>query len=216
MRVKICGFTRVEDIVAAAEAGVDAVGFVFDRGSRCLDIARGRELLRAARNATSRLECIAVTGQLSPERVAPLRALGFDGIQAGVRPWQPELSDDATYLLPAFFDSDDLVQCVEAHRSTHSSRPYDRHSRSLAGLVNLDSAGGGGTGRLADWRRAAVVCAAGPTMIAGGLNPQNVAEAIAATGAIAVDVCSGVEFSPGVKSAESMAAFVRAAHGRGL
>ena len=212
MLVKICGFTRAQDIAAAGAAGADAIGLVFDEGPHCVDIEQGRQLLEACRRLPHRVECIAVTGQLTIERVAPLRALGFDGIQAGVCPWQPELGDDHTYLLPAFFDSEDLVQRVAAHRAAHLLK-WDLDGRSLRGMVNIDSAAGGGTGQPADWQRAALVCAAGPTALAGGLRADNVADAIAVTGAAAVDVCSGVERSPGVKDAALMRAFVDAARG---
>lgn len=213
MLVKICGFTRAQDIAAAGEAGADAIGLVFDEGSRCLGIEQGRQLVEACRALPRRVECIAVTGQLTVEHVAPLRALGFDGIQTGVCPWQPELADEHTYLLPAFFDSDDLVQRVAAHRKAYDEH-WDPDGTSLRGLVNIDSAAGGGTGQPADWQRAARVCKAHPTALAGGLRPDNVADAIAATGASAVDVCSGVERSPGVKDAQLMRAFVEAARQR--
>jgi len=214
MLVKICGFTREQDVELAIDAGADALGFVFDSGSRRLDVERGRQLVAAARARDPRVECIAVTGQLGPEQVASLRTLGFDGIQTGVCPWQPDLADDATYLLPAFFDSDDLVQRVAAHREAQRGTSWAPGSRSLRGLINIDSASGGGTGQRADWTRAADVCAAGPSMLAGGLTPDNVAEAIAATGAAGVDVCSGVELRPGIKDGDAVRAFVDAAHGR--
>ena len=213
MRSKICGFTREQDVLAAVELGVDALGFVFDRGSRCLDPKLGERLLAAARGGDRSPQCIAVIGQLSTGEVAPLRALGFDGIQAGVEPWRPVLADDATYLLPAFFDTEDLVTRVAQHRIAHPAAAWNPEGESLEGLVNLDSAGGGGTGTQPDWQRAAEVCAAGPTMIAGGLTADNVADRIARTGAAAVDVCSGVELSAGIIDTGAMAAFVAAVRG---
>lgn len=211
MHVKICGITRAQDMRDAITAGADAVGLVFDQGSRLVSPAAARSLLAEARSCDPGVQTIAVVGALQGEALAAVAALDFDGVQIDARiPW-PGAALGAAYALPAFFDTPDLEQRVVDYTLDHDLGEFDASSRRLRGMVNLDAAAGGGTGELSNWARAAAVCTRFPAIIAGGLTADNVAAAVRRTGAVAVDVCSGVESAAGIKSAARMQDFVLAA-----
>lgn len=224
MRVKICGITRAQDMRDAIAAGADAVGLVFDHGSRKLALPQAAELLREARACDPAVQTIAVVGAVQGPALRAIAALDFDGVQFDARcPW-PGKDLRGCYPVPAFFDSPDLERRVAAYAADHplaTPAPADagpagsaRDGHSMRGLVNLDAAAGGGTGELSNWARAAAVCARVPSLIAGGLTPDNVGAAIERTAPDGVDVCSGVEASPGIKDADRMRRFVTAARAR--
>ncbi|MGR3272631.1 phosphoribosylanthranilate isomerase [Thalassococcus profundi] len=208
IRVKICGLTRPEDVTAVADAGAAYAGFVFfPRSPRHVEVDRARALAVAAPPGLAKVALVvdaddalldAITAQVpldmlqlhgteSPERVAALRArYGLPVMKAvGV-------ADESD--LPALLD-------------------YGRVADQL--LVDAkppqDAALPGGNGLSFDWRLIAGRRWPVPWMLAGGLTPDNVAEAIALTGARQVDVSSGVEAAPGIKDAGRIAAFVAAA-----
>src|SRR5699024_3079005 len=185
-RVKICGITSIEDALAAAAAGVDAIGLVFVEGTpRCIDFERARAICRALPPFVSRVglfmdaPATAVTAALAQ---VPLDWLQFHGresqgfCQQFGRPWMKAL----------------------AMGGEHADDPDDY---ALADALLLDAhAPGqtGGSGKAFDWSRAPRVDRA--WVLAGGLRPDNVREACARLEPHAVDVSSGVEVSPGVKS----------------
>lgn len=208
IRVKICGLTRPEDVTAVADAGAAYAGFVFfPRSPRHVEVDRARALAVTAPPGLAKVALVvdaddalldAITAQVpldmlqlhgteSPERVAALRArYGLPVMKAvGV-------ADESD--LPALLD-------------------YGRVADQL--LVDAkppqDAALPGGNGLSFDWRLIAGRRWPVPWMLAGGLTPDNVAEAIALTGARQVDVSSGVEAAPGIKDAGRIAAFVAAA-----
>lgn len=202
VRVKICGLTTEAAVEACAEAGCDWAGFVFfERSPRHLTAAHAQALI-------ARLPASVVPVGLFVRPIAasiahvladvPLRALQvYDeparvaAIRAafGLETWHalPLAPGDA---LPASSEADRLV--VEGRSPPGADRP-------------------GGTGTRLDWRRLRGWRAPVPWMLAGGLDAANVGAAIAATGAEAVDVSSGVEHAPGLKDPGAIRAFVRAA-----
>ncbi|MBX2810252.1 MAG: phosphoribosylanthranilate isomerase [Myxococcales bacterium] len=202
--VKVCGLTRPADVQAAIAAGVDAIGVVFDRGTCRVSESEARILLDKAQEAD--IERVAVVGEADVPTCRRIRALGFDFVQAVAS----EALETAglRYIVPAFFDSLDVESRVQAWRLANPSTRSS--SGSLQGAINVDGAGGGGTGAKADWFRVARIARGGAVILSGGLRVENLAEAVRLVQPHAVDVSSGVEEAPGIKSHRRMHAFVQA------
>ncbi len=209
--IKICGITCVEDALAVAEAGADAIGLNFYPPSlRHVSIAMAREIITALPpgivkvglfvNADSAAMCQAFDDlgldllQLhgdEPPRM--LEKLGGRPVMKAFRAGPNELGPVVRYI----------EKCDQIGQ--------------LLRLVLLDAKAYsqyGGTGIVADWptvRRYVRTVNYPPLVLAGGLTPQNVAGAIRATGASAVDTASGVESQPGRKAPRAVAQFVQAA-----
>jgi phosphoribosylanthranilate isomerase len=209
VRVKICGLTNVPDAEQAALAGADAVGLNFYRASpRYLDPAAAAAVLRAL---PPFVEPVALFVE------QPLRAV-FEALNrlGGVRTFQwyggrHELSDTFPYrYVPAF-----------PVRDPDSLRVITSFVEMCAGLgappaaVLLDAhvpGRHGGTGRTVPWELLEDFRPGVPVVLAGGLTPDNVAEAVRRVRPYAVDVASGVERGPGLKDPEKMRRFIGNAH----
>lgn len=195
-RIKICGFTEPLGLRAAVEAGVDAVGLVLDPSPRQLTIA---EAVRLREHVPDNVQLVAVCGRPDLATLQEIhRELQPDLIQlmSDALPQVPH----GLPLLPAFEDHVDLEQRV---RQYCEGRPEDRP------LVLTDGPKPG-SGILADWSRLHGLGAFTRLMIAGGLRPTNVGDAVRKLRPWGVDVSSGVESAPGVKSAALVNAFVDA------
>ncbi len=193
MRVKICGVTTVEDARVCADAGADAIGLNFWSGSkRCIGIERAVEIARALPAGVAKIGVFVDAGRDEIERTA--EAVGLDAIQLhGDEP--PEAC--AGFTLPVI----KALRVSEALGSIHEVvARYD-----VAWML-LDSAVGG-SGVAFDWRRAFAV-APGRLYLAGGLRPDNVAEAVRLVRPYAVDTASGVEASPGRKDPRRVREFI--------
>ncbi len=192
MRIKICGVTDGRTAAAAATAGVDAVGFVFADSPRRL---KPTEASRIAADLPPDIERVAVFRLAKMDDV--LRVLDeFAGATVQTEP-QPDLvAALGSRLLPVLHDGDNLE---------------DEAAAVPPGLpVLLEAAGCGGRGIQPDWSRASRLARQRRTMLAGGLHADNVLDAIRTVRPWGVDVSSGVETSPGVKSPDLIARFVRA------
>jgi phosphoribosylanthranilate isomerase len=211
MFVKICGVRTVDDALAAAAAGADAVGINFHPPSpRCVDDATAAAVLRALPQAVLP---VAVIVRPSPERLRQLwETLGFRCLQvyeADAVDWGKAALPTEVHVVPAGgvasgTDFDAL--------STTALRLRDMGMTVEALLVDAQVAGKhGGTGQQAPWEILAAVDRPCPLWLAGGLRPENVAAAIRIARPDGVDVASGVEAAPGVKDAEKVKAFVAAA-----
>lgn len=189
MRVKICGLTTPEAVDAAAEA--DMVGFVFAPSPRQVTAAQARDL--AARLPASVLR-VAVFKEATAAEIAQVcQIFPADLVQVEPGPALPA----GPGLLPVFHDhpgvAAEIGRCTEA-------------------LILLEAApSGGGTGQTGDWFRAAALSRQRAVMLAGGLNPENIADAVAQVRPAAVDVSSGVERRRGVKDPARIRAFIAAA-----
>jgi phosphoribosylanthranilate isomerase len=198
-RVKICGITRLEDALAAVRLGADALGFNFWPGSqRYLAPAAAREILRALPPFVT-----AVGVFVDPTREEAISAAAISGVQVlqlhGDEP--PELC--AHLPLPVL-------------KGIRVSGPaalalLGRYVGVAGFLLDAASPGYGGSGRTFDWSLVAGAAERVTVVLAGGLTPANVAEAVRAVRPYAVDVASGVESAPGVKDPELMSRFIRAA-----
>ncbi len=198
-RVKICGITRVEDGLAAADAGADAIGLVFEPASpRCVGIAEARRIIAAL---PPFITVVGLFVDAPPERIrevlseVKLDLLQFHGAE------QP--ADCRLFNRP-------FVKAVRM-RDDVDVRVEEEHYADAAGLL-LDSYvadRSGGSGKAFDWNRIPPDLTK-PVILAGGLTPESVAEAIRRVRPYAVDVSSGVELSSGIKDPTKIAAFMNA------
>jgi phosphoribosylanthranilate isomerase len=190
MRVKICGLTRAEDAALAVELGADAVGFIFwPKSPRVTTIANVRAIGRSLPGFVTR---VGVFVDAPPDEVATTAAdAGLDAVQLhGEEDVERYAAVSARVIKGMALDDDIAVQ-----------RAIDLPSHATPLVDAADRERRGGTGQLADWSRAARVAARRPTVLAGGLSADNVAEAIRQVRPWAIDVSSGVEDAPGVKNA---------------
>lgn len=196
VRVKICGVTRAADASAAVEAGADAIGFNFVPGSpRAI---AGEEAARIGRTLPPFVTQVGVFADAAPEDVARLvREVGLQVVQ-----FHGEESPAACARCPVPWYK---AFAAEAGLAADRVRSYGRELF----LLDAHAAGRrGGTGQTFDWDIARRAASWGRVILAGGLTAVNVAAAIAAARPFAVDVCSGVERSPGIKDVALMQAFV--------
>lgn len=197
-RVKLCGLSRPEDIRAANAAGPEYVGFVFaEKSRRFVSPAAAAQLRRQLDPA---IQAVGVFVNAPVDQVAGLLAEGVIDLA------QLHGQEDAAYLSALRLRTDRPI--IQAFRV---SAPADvqRALRSQADFLLLDN-GPGGTGQRFDW--SLVQSVQRPFFLAGGLCPENVAEAVRTVQPYAVDVSSGIE-TGGVKDAAKMQAFVRAVWG---
>lgn len=187
-RIKICGITRLADAELASAAGVDALGFVFWPASpRAIDAETARIIVRALPPFVTPVGVF--VNHPADEINAVVSRVGLAMVQLHgdepVEHWG-RISVPVTKALGL---SD--VGAVDAFADWPAS---------VMPLLDVaDSERRGGTGRTIDWRRAAAVAAHRRVMLAGGLRPDNVEEAVRTVRPYAVDISSGVERVPGVK-----------------
>jgi len=189
MWIKVCGMTTAEAVDAALAADVAAIGFVFAESKRRVSPQLATQLAAPARG---RVRCIAVTRH--PEQS------DIDEILAVFKPdvLQSDLEDLRSLRLPAQLE---LLPVLRAGRADPEHLP----TRFLfEGPVS-------GTGVPADWPTARQLARRAQLILAGGLSPENVAAAIQQVQPFGVDVSSGVESAPGIKSPDRIASFVRSA-----
>jgi phosphoribosylanthranilate isomerase len=209
--VKICGITCVEDALAVAEAGADAIGLNFYPPSlRHISTAMAREIIAALPPGIVKVGLF-----VNADAEAMCQAfddLGLDLLQLhGDEPPSMLEKLGGRPLMKAF-----RVEPNELGPVVRYIEKCDQIGQRLR-LVLLDAKVDllyGGTGIAADWptaRQYARTVNYPPLVLAGGLTPQNVAGAIRATGASAVDTASGVESQPGHKDPRAVARFVQAA-----
>ncbi|HWA98950.1 MAG TPA: phosphoribosylanthranilate isomerase [Pirellulales bacterium] len=210
-RVKICGITHPDDARMAAEAGADAIGLNFFVGSRrCVTIDQADQIVAALPSHVKKvgvfvnapvseiveigdrlaLDAIQLHGDESPEQILQLAP------RAVIKALRPNVAGNL--MLVGY-----VMKCVEC-----GAKPR---------MILIDSAAQGeygGTGRLSDWdiaiefRRSHRMP---PLVLAGGLTPDNIREAIATVQPAAVDTASGVESAPGYKDPDKTRRFVAAA-----
>lgn len=205
--VKICGITTVEDGLMAAEAGADAVGFVFHPMSpRRMTAERAAVVARELPPLVLRVGVFVNASREELARVAD--AVGLDLLQLhGEEP-------------PAFFEHlpRRALKALQVGKGFAPQDALEYEGRAAGLLVDTRAPGDammpGGTGKTFDWTLVEEVRAGARfLMLAGGLRPENVAEAIGVVRPDAVDVSSGVEGEPGRKDAGRVRAFVEAVRG---
>ena len=200
-RVKICGIRRVEDAVLASSLGADAIGFIFwPRSPRFID---------PFRSTRDRLGVAAVRDDCWSVR-RPARGICHGrGADAGA--WRHSTARERRRC----------GICSRARHEPSSPLPLSRTVTAcplcvrclLNATVLLDAHDPikrGGTGRAIDWKQAAAAAKVRPVILSGGLNADNVGDAVAAVSPYAIDVSSGVESAPGIKDADKLRALFAA------
>ncbi|MFD3698548.1 phosphoribosylanthranilate isomerase [Streptomyces sp. NPDC058646] len=196
--VKICGLKTAHDVDVAVAAGADAVGFVFAPGSpRTIGAGLAREL--GGRVPAGVLTVGVFRGQ-------PLEEVRRLAEESGVRGVQLHGDEGPAYYGELRAPGRTLLRATAGHVKRCGEYGED--------LLLLD-APDPGSGKPWNWGSAEFTAPEGHWLLAGGLTPDNVGEALRSTGAWGVDVSSGVERERGVKSPDLIRAFVRAAHHRG-
>jgi phosphoribosylanthranilate isomerase len=201
MLVKICGITRLEDAVLAADLGASAVGFVFWPSSpRFVDPIRAR---RVAQALVSRVTSVGVFVNQPAEEVA--RIADFVGLDM-VQLHGTESPEYCGRMRQPVIKAVCLGQELD-HTSVRRFPP------AVTLLLDAnDPVRHGGTGQTIDWERAAAIARGRPVILSGGLRSQNVASAIRTVRPNGIDVSSGVESQPGVKDPERLRRFIEAVH----
>jgi phosphoribosylanthranilate isomerase len=195
--VKICGITRLDDALEAVRAGAGAVGFIFWPGSpRYIDPYRAREIAAVLPPFVTPVGVFVdqpseyVAGVASLVRLGAIQLHGRETPASAAALGRPVVKG---LTLTDAIDSwpDSVVLLLDAH----------------------DPVRRGGTGQTIDWEGATRVAARRRVILAGGLTPENVGEAIARVQPYGIDVSSGVEQSPGVKHHGRLRALFEAIHG---
>lgn len=188
-RVKICGVTRAEDARAAVDAGASAIGVVLWPGSpRAISVERAAKVLAEVPADVMKVGVFVDQPRRFIEQAA--RTAKLDAIQLHGKE-NPEAFDMTTLVLKAV--------PVGAHFDVAMLLSLPPHVLPL--LDAPDDARHGGTGKTIDWTSAAAASSVRRIVLAGGLTPANVREAIRIVRPFAIDVSSGVEAAPGRKSA---------------
>jgi phosphoribosylanthranilate isomerase len=203
VRVKICGITQLDDALAAAEAGADALGFNFyPKSPRYLSLGKAAAILKKLPPFVGRVGVFVNPTQAEVERA--LGSMRLDWLQ---------FSGDEDFDFVSRFPADMVIKAfrIKAKADLKACGPF---SASAAFLLDARVEGAyGGTGKVFPWElaREAKKRFGRPLILAGGLTPDNVAEAVKKVGPWAVDTASGVESSPGKKDKATMRRFIQAA-----
>ncbi len=209
--VKICGMTNLEDALVAVDAGADAVGFVFyEKSPRCVTVETAREICAKLPES---VEKVGVFVNEMPEGVSAV-ADGAGLTCAQLHGDEYRNAEHYALTFKTFFTLP-VAECLRGLRGPVGSSRLPTFPQ-FAGVL-LDSGTPelrGGTGKRFAWGEADVLVRSlkklYPVVIAGGLTPANVSDAIGSLDPWGVDVVSGVEASPGKKDPEKVRAFVRA------
>jgi len=189
MRVKICGITRVGDALHAEREGADAIGVIlFSDSPRCINPGRAREIFDSLGPFTT---TVAVTHTRSRKELNRIIALRPDAIQ---------ISHPFTFP---------RKPSVRVFRVVKPGDPLPEDADALV----VDGSGGTGMPYDPGFAREIVRRSRVPVILAGGLTPENVADAIRDLQPYAVDVASGVEVRPGIKDPSRVTEFIRASRG---
>ena len=197
-RVKICGITRVQDVLAAVAAGTDAIGLVFAEASpRCVSADQARAIIARLPPFVTVVGLFVDSPATRIREVlgqVPLDLLQFHGRET------PE--DCRQFGRP-------YIKAIRMAPGVDLAAEARRYARAAGLLLDAyDPQVAGGTGATFDWTRVPQDLDK-PLILAGGLTPENVARAIRAVRPYAVDVSSGVEQSKGIKDAAKIVAFIR-------
>jgi len=219
MWIKICANTNLDDAQLAAELGADAVGFVFAPSPRQVTAA---EVARITPHLPEGIECVGVFPALEAQQIAGIaQECGLTTVQL-----HGGVNLELVRQLDEIFNGQvKLIQTVHwqvdadvASAAVVAEQLRQIDADGLVGRVLIDAKVGpalGGIGVSFDWDAARATLAEAGTglklIVAGGLRAENVADAIRRLNPWGVDVASGVEESPGRKSPEKLAAFIRAA-----
>ena len=199
MRIKMCGMTREEDIAHAASLGVDAVGLIFHSESpRCISITQAKKLLSKMPVLVNVVAVLVNPSSLLVDEILnqlPIVWLQFHGEES------PEFCSQ--FKRP-------YIKAMQVSSAAEIYKCFSVYQSASAILLDTPSTmSHGGTGKTFDWGLIPTNLDK-PFILAGGLNPTNVAVAAKRCLPYAVDVSSGIEVAPGIKDHEKMSQFVEA------
>ncbi|MCH1492061.1 MAG: phosphoribosylanthranilate isomerase [Luminiphilus sp.] len=200
MQVKICGITNASDARAAAEAGADAIGLVFFPGSK-----RAVTPEQAAAICEALPPLVTVTALFVNAEAGDVEAV-LRSVPVNLLQWHGAET-------PEFCEQWDLpyIRAVTAEAALSLEDVMVRYPKARGFLIDAVADGQfGGTGHTFDWNVIPSPCSR-PIILAGGLNPANVADAVIRVRPAAVDVSTGVERGPGIKDPAKIRQFIRAA-----
>ena len=206
VRVKVCGITRKEDLLAASEAGADAVGFVVGVASspRNLSLAEAERLIR---QVPPFIKSVLVTVPRSIDEFSDYEKINPDAIQ--IHGENLQVLDAVRLKLPntILIGAINTQFTVDLDLALKTTKLFD------AILLDSYSKGQyGGTGIIHDWKLSKQIrqlIQPKPLILAGGLNSKNVAKAVEIVEPYGVDVSSGVEQKPGIKSYRKIVEFIK-------
>lgn len=202
MLIKICGITNLEDALLAVDAGAGALGFNFWRPSRrFIEPTEARVIIDQL--PANVLTVGVFVNEASPEMVARI------GAQAGVAALQLHGDESPEYC--DALGEHYVIKALAVGEDFEPQRALKYNVRAIM-LDAFDKKTRGGTGRQIDWSLARRTRELVPRLfLAGGLSPENIAEAIAAVNPYGVDACSALEGGPGKKDPERVRSFIRVA-----
>jgi phosphoribosylanthranilate isomerase len=191
--IKICGITRLEDALCAAECGADAVGFIFHPASpRYMTPERAMAIIARLPEGIATVGVFVNRKKEVVEQTA--EACGLDLIQ---------LHGDESPAYCRQFPSGRVIKAVSPG-TPEEVRALDLYDIRAFLVDARDTGRYGGTGKRSDWELAIKIREAHPLILAGGLDPENIEEALAAVAPHAVDINSGCELAPGIKDHDRM------------
>lgn len=203
MIIKICGITNLEDALTSIEAGCDALGFVFAKSPRRITLKEARAIIKEIPPSVKRVGVFVNEEQARVREIAEtcrLDLLQFHGDET------PDYCSQFEHPVIKAFRIKDGESLKELANYKVVAYLLDSHSEEVYG----------GTGKRFDWELARVAKAFGPIILAGGLDPSNVVQAIKRILPYGVDVSSGVEARPGKKDPLKIREFIQAVRGISL
>ena len=201
VHLKICGITNSKDAAAAISAGADFLGFNFYKGSpRYIDPAKARRIVRRLPKGIQSVGVFMNETEDSTLEIARRVGLGYVQLHG----------DESPQAVRRLKRSIPVIKALRVRKPV-SDAEFSRFSDATALLLDtFDARKRGGTGKTFDWDVALRAKGHSPIFLAGGITPENVADAIRTVKPYAVDVCSGVESSPGRKDPARLKALARA------
>jgi len=195
MFLKVCGITSLGDALHAVEHGATAIGFVFwPRSPRCISADDAADIVAELP------EDVTTVGVFVNESVDGIRSIVAKTRITAVQLHGDEPPDYAYAI------GHPILRSATVQNAADVSGAWPASTTLLVDAA--DPVRRGGTGQTVDWSRAAPLARLRPIVLAGGLTPDNVAEAVATVRPYGVDVSSGVEASPGVKDHDKVAQFL--------
>lgn len=208
-RIKICGLSRKEDVILAAKLGAWALGFIFYKKSpRAISMEQAKGLI----DSLSEIKTDAKPKHLVGVFVnAPIDDIVNTCQIAGINTVQLHGDEDPDYLdrLKERVD----VPIIKVFRPKSEEDLRNIHAYNKADFFLIDAAvqgAYGGTGSLGNWKLVSILKSQKPSILAGGINPDNIMEAFIKTKPFACDLSSSIEISPGVKNHKKMQTLFRA------
>ena len=208
MKVKICGITNLEDAQAAIEAGADLLGFNFYRKSaRYIEPVTARSIVAQIRSGARVPQVIGVFVNAA--------ALEIQSIMREVDLDQAQLHGDESVELLKQIKGFKAIRPQSLEEAEKQAKTYAVMNEPALLIDAYRTGEYGGTGQTGDWSIAATMAQQYPILLAGGLTPDNVTDAIRQVQPWGVDVASGVESAPGKKDATKMKMFIARARDNG-